>query len=81
MMFHKNTRTQVQTRTQIEKDQLVVFNGVIHQPETEVSPLGPPMESKLSPAVSNTLPSIHFGITLTANNFTSEAFMISIAGE
>ncbi|XDV39097.1 hypothetical protein PO909_008385 [Leuciscus waleckii] len=32
----------------------------------------------MSPAVSIPLTAIHFGVTLTANNFTSEAFKDSI---
>jgi len=38
------------------------------------SPWGPPLANKPSPAVSIPLTPIHFGITLTANNFTLEVF-------
>ncbi|XDV47319.1 hypothetical protein PO909_016988, partial [Leuciscus waleckii] len=41
-------------------------------------PRAPPLASGPSPAVSIPLTAIHFGVTLTANNFTSEAFKDSI---
>ena len=41
-------------------------------------PWAPPLASGPPPAVSIPLTPIHFGVTLTANNFTSEAFKDSI---